>query len=934
MTAELPASSRGARALRAGALLVALAGCSPALGPPSTSSGAAGAGPQTPAPAGRLPPSVEPVSYALELAIDPSQPSFSGIARIDVELAEPRSSITLHGAGLHIERASVQRPEDTAPAPARVSSQGALIELALAQPIGPGRVVLAFEYTGAFDDHLLGLYRVESAGRAYAFTQFEAIHARQAFPCFDEPRFKTPFDVKLRVPRGAAAISNTRATETRELSDTTTEVSFARTEKLPTYLVAFAVGPLDVVAVEDVAASAVRPTPLPLRGVAAQGRGAELATALADTPRLLDSLERYTGVPYPYDKLDLIAVPDFSAGAMENAGAITFRDTLLLMGAASPEWQRRASISVNAHELAHQWFGNLVTMPWWDDIWLNEAFATWLAGRVLEEVHPEFRPELARVAAVDRAMDVDSRASARQIRQPIESDHDIKNAFDSITYVKGAAVLGMFEKYLGEDAFQRGLRSYLERHRFGTATSEDLLSALEQASGRTIAASFGTFLEQAGVPSVNAELVCAPGAPPKVLLRQSRYVPLGSSAARTGLWQVPVCIVHGRAASSASSEGSAGSRAQGATEQCTLLATLDAEIALGSSECPSWILPNAGASGYYRWALASKDFDALLERGFPALGAAEKLSLLSNAEAAARAGSQRLDQLLALTERVGRERPRELVQASLSVLVRLRDALFGEEELPAYRRLVRSLVGPRVRELGLIPPDGTSKQQTGDDKLTRPLVVGALALEAKDDVVRRELERLGRARLGLAEDARLSRLPSELVEVALSVAVQNGGAAIVDRLEAELARSTDGLERMRMLAALGNNEDPTLTPRILGLTLGKSLRNNELAGLTLSQVRQHATREAAYAWISEHFAALVERFGKQHSAPLLSSASSFCEAAGLARARELFTPRAADLPGGPRTLKLALESAEACVAFAALHRPSAKAALAKLEEAR
>jgi len=863
-------------------------------------------------PSARLPEHVQPTAYELELAIAPATPDFTGHARIEVELSRSVESILLHAKDLTLTSVVVALPgaAGTVAATARVLADNGLVSLDLAQPIGPGTASIDLGYSGHFDQHLRGLYKVETGGQAYAFTQFEAIDARRAFPCFDEPRFKTPFEIALRVPAGLTAVSNTPVAARTESSNGQTEYKFARTEKLPTYLVAFAVGPLDVVAAPTLAPSATRPTPVPLRGVAAQGRGPELAFALGEKPRLVESLERYFGVAYPYPKLDLIAVPDFAAGAMENAGMITFRDTLLLLNDAAPEWQRRASVSVNAHELAHQWFGDLVTMPWWDDIWLNEGFATWLASRVVEDVHPEYKAELTRVAQLDRAFDTDSKASARQVRQPIASDHDIRNAFDSITYTKGGALLAMFERYLGSEAFRGGLQLYLQRHRFANATSHDLLAALEERSGQPVASAFSSFLDQPGVPVVSAQLDCTPGSAPRLHLSQQRYVPLGSKLGAQGRWQVPVCLRYGASVDKSPLQ---------ASERCTLLDAPEADVTLDGIPCPRWLFPNAHAAGYYRWSLAEADYSALLARGYSALTPAERLSLLSNTEAAARAGTRSFEELMATVKKVAQEPERELVQASLGLLADVRDTLLDEPELPGYRRLVQELVQGRQKRLGLFP----SAKEDGEAKLLRPALVASLAFEARDPALRQDLARLGRAHLGLAKDERVTRLPSELLDVALSVAVQEGGTAVIERVVGALVASSDGVERGRMLGALGSNQNPELSPSVLTLSLSDQLRTNERLGTIVGQLRQRETRETAYAWIEAHFDQLAARLGPELGAQLTLAAGVFCSQQGADRARAFFTPRVEALAGGPRLLQQHLESSELCGAFRAAHKANA-----------
>ncbi|HEX5658011.1 MAG TPA: M1 family aminopeptidase, partial [Polyangiales bacterium] len=580
-------------------------------------------------PRDRLPVDTHPEAYQLTLEIDPDKPTYGGVVAIELTLDRPRESIWLHSRGPRVGTVSVLRPGgDPLAGKVELVGESGLVAVRLAQPVGPGKVTLVLPFEGDLGTHLTGLYRAASGGTNYAFTQFEPISAREAFPCFDEPRFKTPFEIKLRVRKDHVAIANTNLVEVKDFERGLHEIAFARTEKLPTYLIAFAVGPLDVVATALIPADTVRKRALPLRGVAVRGRGNDLGYALDETPALVRWLEAYFGVAYPWDKLDLIAVPDFGAGAMENAGAITFRDTLLLIREDAPEQQKRSLGYVNAHELSHMWFGDLVTMPWWDDIWLNEAFATWMGTHAIAAVHPEYEAELGALSATHGAMEVDSRASARQIRQPIESDHDIENAFDAITYSKGGAVLSMFERYLGKDAFQAGLRTYMNKFRFGNATARDLVQTLAGVSGQQqLEGAFFSFLDQPGVPALQVALDCQA----KTLgLTQSRYAPLGTSVPQVS-WQIPVCVRYGQ-------------QGAPAKEACQLLSEQTATIALEGT-CPTWVMPNAGAQGYYRWSLSDQDLDALIARRNE-LATAEQMSLANNLGAALRAGTVELSRAL------------------------------------------------------------------------------------------------------------------------------------------------------------------------------------------------------------------------------------------------------------------------------------------------
>ncbi len=856
---------------------------------------------------GRLPADTQPLRYALTLEIVPQRATFNGKVVIDLALDRPRSTIYLHARGLHARDVRVVTP-DAQPHMGtlqQVSERG-LAAVKLGEPVGPGPVRLEITFDAPYVDGLKGLYRAKAQGLDYAFTQFEAIAAREAFPSFDEPRFKTPFDVTLRVPTDHVAIANTRELSSKPYSPELREVRFATTEKLPTYLLAFAVGPFDVVTAPDMPASAERDRLLPLRGVAVKGRGADLAYALRETPAMLQSLEHYFGIAYPYDKLDLIAVPDFAAGAMENAGAITYRDTLLLIRDDAPEGQKRAFAYVNAHELAHQWFGNLVTMPWWDDIWLNEASATWMGGRVIKELYPEMQSELSALGYVHYAMSVDSQQSARQIRQPILTDHDIGNAFDSITYSKGGAMLSMFERYVGPEKFRDGLRLYMQRHRFGNATASDLIAALSEASKRPLESAFVSFLEQPGVPLLETTLDCA-GPAPKLTIKQSRYFPLGVSTARDKTWQIPFCARY-----------AVGTEIK---EQCSLLVKPEEQVALTATSCPSWVMPNAGATGYYRWSLSDKELDALLAAKHN-LSAAEQMSFAINAHAALRSGTLQAARVLSVLETLGKTELRPVLEASIDGFNFVRETLLEPEHWPAYRARMKTLVGPLYVKHGLFPK--LKQAVDGEAKLTRALLVRSMAFDAQDPALRADLLKLGRAQLGLGEDARLAQLPHELLETALMVAVQDGGVPVFDRAQEQLLAADDGMARTRLLNALSATKDPALGVRVLDLALDPRLRMNETIVPLSAQAARVETRDGAFEWVQQHLDTFLSRVSEHRGSRVISVFGSFCSEDKARAVEALFAPKAEQIAGAPRELKLALESIRICTAVRAAQHESAQ----------
>jgi cytosol alanyl aminopeptidase len=858
---------------------------------------------------GRLPADTHPLAYSLRLELDPKQTSYRGSVAIELQLDRPRESLWLHSRGPRVRAARVARGDaDSLPAQLESVGDSGLAALRFRQPVGPGAVRLELEFDADFGQRLTGLYRVESGGDAYAFTQFEPTSAREAFPCFDEPRFKTPFELSVVAPAGLTVVANTRQTSESALADGRVERRFARTEKLPTYLVALAAGPLDLVSAPALAASEERARTLPLGGVAVKGRGPDLAYALRETPKLLLPLERYFGVEYPYDKLDLIAVPDFGAGAMENAGAITFRDTLLLIREDASEGQLRRFAYVNAHELAHQWFGNLVTMPWWDDVWLNESFATWMGTRVVEEAYPEYKAKLGELTSTQGAMEVDSQAAARQIRQPIESDHDIENAFDAITYAKGGAVLSMFERFLGPEAFRAGLRLYMARHRFGSATAQDLVAALAEAAQKPeVGPAFFSFLEQPGVPLIEARVSCASGVS-ELSLTQSRYAPVGSALAQGSVWQIPVCVRFGQA------------RGAEPAEQCTLLRERTTSVRLASEACPDWLLPNSQAAGYYRWALEPHALDALVS-AHQTLAEAEQISLVHNLFAGLRSAKLGADRAFAAAEQLSAIPSRVVLEQVLGMFGFAREHLLRPEQLPSYRASIARIVKPRYAALGLSPKAGQSPN--GEEKLLRSSLVRALAFEAKDPALLRELAALGRAQLAhsaaSARPARtspaLARLPPELIDAAFSAALREGGAALLTQAADKLFAENEGIARARLLSAISTLDRPELSEQVLNLSLDARLRTNERLGPLFGQAGREETRAAAYAWVKRNYDAFVAVLSEHQSSALIGVGAGFCSEDMTRDVEAFFAPRAPKLAGGPRDLAMTLESIRLCAAL-------------------
>ncbi|MEZ4248963.1 MAG: M1 family aminopeptidase, partial [Polyangiales bacterium] len=594
---------------------------------------------------------------------------------------------------------------------------------------------------------------------------------------------------------------------------------------------------------------------------------------------------------------------------------VTFRDALLLVDETrSPTRLLRTFAYLVAHELAHMWFGNLVTMAWWDDLWLNEAFASWMEYRAVEAWRPGYEPDLELLDWVQETMNEDALASARQIRQPIVSSDDVHNAFDGITYGKGAGVLAMFERWLGRESFQRGVRAYLDGHRFQNATADDLLGALGEASGRDVATPFRTFLEQPGVPFVEARLVCE-GAP-HVQLTQRRYAPVGSPAATDRTWQIPVCIRH------ASGRG----RRATVSETCGLLTEAEGRIPLETSSCPTWIHPNAAAAGYYRWSLP-EDQLAALRRALPQLSVAERLSLADATQSAFDAGripgGAALEALTALAS----DTHHEVATSSLAFFDGVLEHVVEEPQAPALRARLARAYAADARRLGWSARPG----EDATVALRRAAVQAFLAGVAEEPGARAEAARRGRAFLGETAIQR-ETVPPDLVEVALRVAVEVGEGTPDDvwpTVRERLAQESDGVVRRSLIRALASTHDVERAREALALTLGDDLRVNEVLLPIAMLHRDRATRAVVREWLETNVDALVAKLPPGYAGYLPLVVGHGCDAEAATDLESFFGPRVQSLPGGPRNLASAVESVRLCAARVDAQRASVQSWLTR-----
>jgi alanyl aminopeptidase len=848
-------------------------------------------GAQAPAPpALRLGDAVVPLRQSLDLTLVPSADGFSGSTEIVVNVRHATPILWLNAAELSIDSATLGTAGGETRA--RIIPGGAdFAGLAFEQPLAVGEATLRLAFHGKFNTQSSsGLFKNKVGDDWYVYTQFESIDARRAFPCFDEPGFKIPWQVTLHVQRGHMALFNTAQVSGSEEAGGMKAVRFAETRPLPSYLLAMAAGPF-----EAVDAGTVGVKRAPLRIITPRGMTAQAKYAAEVTPQILGELEKYFGIPYPYPKLDSIAVPLFF-GAMENPGLITYGQSMILSDPAQDsESRQRGYASVAAHEMAHLWFGDLVTTAWWDDIWLNEAFATWMETRTLQAWKPEWHEDISNAGARQDAMVTDNKVSARQIRQPVASKNDIANAFDNITYGKGAAVIYMFEQWLGPETFRKGVQGYLAKHADGNATATDFLNALSAAAGRDIAPVFSTFLDQAGVPLVTAELKCTAGQRPVVAVSQKRALPLGSKAPAPQVWQIPVCL-----------------RYEGASaKQCTLLTKPQAEIPLaGAKSCPAWVSMNAGQAGYYRTLYRGGMLKALLAGRGEHVTAAERIGVLGDAEALMRGGEVPAAEALRAAAEFGDSPVRQVVESTLSIAMSVGYKILPDELRPDFARFLRKVYGARAHALGWSAKPGESDEA----RLLRPGLLTVVANEGEDAELIAEAGRLARQWC-----EKRAAVEPEMVGAVLSVAAAHGDKALYDRLLAELDKTTDPRERGDLFHALGAFRDPALVRANFQLLVSGKVDPREAMGLLFGPMSYYRTRELPFELVRDNYEPLVARLPRaadsDYSAGLPTVATGFCDSRQRAEAEAFFKPRMEKATGGPRNLAQALETIDQCTAI-------------------
>lgn len=855
--------------------------------------------PTGPIPTGRLPDGVKPLGYDLAFTVDPAKERFSGVTRIRIEAAKPTAEIYLHGLDLAVSKATVTvGRQKIAATYAEVDPSGvARLTLARAMPAGKGEIEIA--YSAAFRTGAEGIFRAKVGDDWYAWTQMEPLDARRAFPGFDEPGFKVPFATTITVPRGARAFANTPELSVRRRGRME-EHRFAASKPLPTYLVALGVGAFDV-RETVIAANDVRSRPLAFRVIATKGQAGRMDVTLEETPKILAGLERYFGIEYPYEKLDFIASP-IMGGAMENAGLIVYGDTLILMDRNAPFGQLRGFSEVVAHELAHQWFGDLVTPVWWTDIWLNESFASWMGVKIADEWRPGLGIAAEGLAGAYSAMDLDSLGRGRPIRQTITENSQVASAFDGITYLKGSQVVSMIENFVGAEAFQAGVRLHLKRYAFGNASAEQFFASVgEAAKDDRVIPALNSFLTQTGVP-----LLRVSEGPAGIALAQSRYVPIGvTPPATTQTWQIPYCMARG--------EG----------RRCDLLSTASATVPplIGTAAA---LVPNAGGNGYFRYSLDKAGWERLIAAA-PTLPARDAVALADSLWADFSGNGSTVDfaMVVKAAEALARH-PERLAAVYLGGrLSGVGNRLISNEQQPAYRALMARIYGPTMTSLGFDPAPGAHAGDPAERQSLRQSLLPLVAREAADPALQASLAAAGQKVI----DGDMTAVDPTFRGLALVSAVQAGGTAAQKALSKALLAADDPLFRSQAASAIGAAATAEQANMALELAFADGMQALETTGLVASVSRSPAGRAIAVSFAETNFERLLASYPGFSKRSIISLFSGFCTEADAVRVESTLTPRLGALGGGELELSQAVAGIRRCAALNTAKRDEIAAVL-------
>ncbi|GJM11453.1 MAG: aminopeptidase N [Lysobacteraceae bacterium] len=818
----------------------------------------------------RLGEAVAPSSQTIYIKADPYRDDFSGRTTINLDVEQVTNQIRFHARDLEIDNYHLTAGGGKSIDELTITRGDAgLVVLTAPQPLSTGQYHLDIAFRGQYNRNSVGLYKIDVGEDAYLSTQFEMQDARRAFPVWDEPSFKIPFQLTLAVPAGLTAISNTPVLDMTTV-DNWTEWRFDQTKSIPSYLVAMAVGPWERVEIPD--------SPVPSSIYTPRGQSQRTVLAVETIPVVHRAMEAYFGQPYPYQKLDHVAVPEFPYGAMENVGMITYRSEILLLDPSTASIQARTTqASVVAHEIGHQWYGNLVTMAWWDDLWLNEAFATWIADKITVQQFPQFRSHLSLPQSY--AMPADARPSTLPIRKPVQSEADIMDGL-GLAYAKGITVLRMVEDWVGADVFRQGVLNYLQAHEFGNAKAADLWGALSEASGKDVKSVLSSYLDQPGLPLIEAKFEGT-----RVDLAQRRFLNFGAEAADLQ-WSIPLTLRYG---------------SNGAIHRQQVVLS-EKQSTFETDHPVDWLYPDADANGYFRWQLSPQAFDSLIEN-LDALTARERIALLSNIGALVDAGSIGAHQYLSALQAFAHDQVPEVISEVISGLLKVRDEMLPTENTAEFAPFVRNTLSPAVERFGI-------DARPGEAEAVSKLRPGLLLLLGRDgrsgEVIATAQQRAER----IVDDA--PDIDPATAGSLLRVAAQNGDALLYERFKAAYLASQSPRRKLDYLRALGSFKAEALRIDALAFSLTEAVRAPDMRVISSEIARTDAAGQGlVFDWFLQRYEVIAAKLPPFRHGSIPSYLPIGCDMALMDKADAFFTQQRI-VDGTLRSLEKARDKAQTC----------------------
>jgi len=820
----------------------------------------------------RLPNTVKPEHYSLHLTPDLKAATFAGEETIDVQLTTPAKTITLNSADIKMSSVTAKAAKGAAMVGAVTydeAKQQATLTFPKMLPAGPVKLTIA--YTGILNDKLRGFYLSKTEKRNYAVTQFESTDARRAFPSFDEPALKATFDIALTVDKGDTVISNTNMVSDVPVGEAKHTQTFATTPKMSTYLVAFQVG--------DWVCSSGEADGIPIRSCSTPDKLALTPFALEAAEHFLHYYDQYFGVKYAMPKLDMIGIPDFEAGAMENWGCITYRETALLVDPKTASRGALENVAIDvAHEMAHQWFGDLVTLEWWNNLWLNEGFATWMEFKAVGEWKPDWKLNEDAASSVSSVLDLDAAPTTRTIRAKADTPDEINEAFDGISYGKGGAVIGMVEHYLGPDVFQKGVQKYMQAHKYANATAEDFWNVQTATSGKAIDKIMDSFISQPGTPL----LMFSEGDAGSMNVTQSRFFLTPKKDVPAQTWTVPVCVV-------------------GAP--CQVIHGTLSTVKKGTG-----VYANADGRGYYRTNYSPGLLKEVIASA-PTLKPEERIALVGDRLAMMRAGLSSVGDYMSLANSLKNETNPDVlskvIQGVSTVETRIADPS-QEKQVDAW---ILKTFGPVYASMG------PAKATDTEDEVQRRLTLLPWLVITGDPAATAEVQSF--ATRAMQKDPTLN---PQYIGTAVSLAVRHGDATIYDRILEVSQTATDPETKEEALQSLAEFTDPALVARTLEYASSGKVKNQDSAILMAIELSQRETRNVAWAWLKANWDKAASQFTTFSGSEVVGATGSFCTEADRADVQQFFA--AHKVAASEQALTHALQSIDSCVAQRKMLGPS------------